>query len=54
MEEGLSKSINTVTVKVLEKTGLENVLKQAKNMGIETKLPNEPSIALGTGELKTN
>jgi len=52
MEEGLSNSINTIAVKVLEKAGIGNVLQMAKNMGIEDKLPNEASIALGTGELK--
>ncbi|WP_338039013.1 transglycosylase domain-containing protein [Maribacter litopenaei] len=52
MEEGLSKSVNTIAVKVMEKTGIDNVLAQANNMGIEEKLPREPSIALGTGEIK--
>ena len=52
MEEALSNSVNTVTVKVLEKAGIDNVLEMAKNMGIDEKLPNEASIALGTGEIK--
>ncbi|TKD55689.1 transglycosylase domain-containing protein [Flavobacterium sp. ASW18X] len=51
LEEALSQSVNTVTVKVLEKTGLEKVLAQATEMGIQTDLPKEPSIALGTGEI---
>lgn len=54
MEEGLSKSVNTVAVKVLERTGIENVLVQAKNMGIFSELPNQPSLALGTGEIYVN
>jgi len=54
MEQALSNSVNTVTVKVLEKTGLTNVMTMAKNMGVFTKLPKEPSIALGTGELYLN
>ena len=54
MEQALSNSVNTVTVKVLEQTGLDNVLTMAKNMGVFTKLPEEPSIALGTGELYLN
>ncbi|HEA19347.1 hypothetical protein LCGC14_1167120 [marine sediment metagenome] len=54
MEQALSNSVNTVTVKVLEKTGLDNVMTMAKNMGVFTKLPKEPSIALGTGELYLN
>ena len=52
MEEGLSNSVNTIAVKVLEKAGTGNVLEMAKAMGIPEKLPNEPSIALGTGEIK--
>lgn len=52
MEEGLSKSVNTIAVKVLEKTGIANVLEQAKKMGIQEKLPHLPSLALGTGEIK--
>lgn len=52
MEEGLSKSVNTIAVKVLGKTGIANVLEQAKKMGIQEKLPNLPSLALGTGEIK--
>ena len=52
MEEGLSHSVNTIAVKVLEKTGINNVLNQAKKMGITEELPNQPSLALGTGEIK--
>ncbi|MDF4204858.1 transglycosylase domain-containing protein [Maribacter sp. SA7] len=52
MEEGLSNSINTIAVKVLEKAGIDNTIAMAKNMGIEDKLPKEASIALGTGEIK--
>jgi penicillin-binding protein 1A len=54
MEESLSKSVNTVAVKVLEATGIENVLTQAKKMGVISKLPNQPSVALGTGEMYLN
>lgn len=52
MEQGLSNSVNTIAVKVLEKTGIQNVLEQAKKMGIAEKLPRLPSLALGTGEIK--
>jgi penicillin-binding protein 1A len=54
MEEALSKSVNTVAVKVLEATGIENVLTQAKKMGVFSELPNQPSVALGTGEIYLN
>ncbi len=54
MEEALSNSVNTVAVKVLEATGIENVLVQAKNMGVFSQLPKQPSLALGTGEIYVN
>ena len=54
MEMALSNSVNTVAVKVLEKTGIDNVLGQAKNMGIFSELPEQPSLALGTGEIYVN
>lgn len=54
MEEALSKSVNTVAVKVLEATGIENVITQAKKMGVFSELPNQPSLALGTGEIYVN
>lgn len=54
MQEALSKSVNTVAVKVLEQTGIPKVLDQAKKMGITSDLPAQPSLALGTGEIKLN
>ena len=51
MKQALSNSINTVAVKVLEKTGIENVIDQAEKMGITANLPNLPSLALGAGEI---
>lgn len=54
MEMALSNSVNTVAVKILEKTGIENILVQAKNMGVFSELPKQPSLALGTGEIYVN
>lgn len=51
MEEALSNSVNTVAVKVLEKTGIPRVIEQAKKMGITAPLPRLPSLALGTGAI---
>ncbi|MEK6154973.1 transglycosylase domain-containing protein [Flavobacteriaceae bacterium 3-367] len=51
MQEALSNSVNTVAVKVMEKTGIPAVLDQAQRMGIRTPLPEQPSLALGTGEI---
>lgn len=51
MQAALSKSINTIAVKVLFDVGLENVITQAKKMGITSNLPKYPSLALGTAAM---
>lgn len=51
MATALSRSINTIAVKVLMETGINNVINQARRMGIDSDLPRVPSIALGTAEL---
>lgn len=48
MEGGLSGSVNTVSVKLIEKTGIRNAIQVARKMGINSELPAVPSIALGT------
>ncbi|MEQ8476124.1 PBP1A family penicillin-binding protein [Fulvivirga sp.] len=47
----LAKSINTVTIKVLEDVGIDNVIETARVMGIDEKLPEVPSVALGTASI---
>jgi penicillin-binding protein 1A len=47
----LAASVNTVTVQLMEKVGLLKIINLAKNMGIETELPEVPSLSLGTAEL---
>jgi len=51
LKTALSKSINTVSVKVLEEAGINNTIAMAKKLGITSKLPEVPSLALGTGEI---
>ncbi|MGA9588954.1 MAG: transglycosylase domain-containing protein [Salegentibacter sp.] len=51
MKYALSHSLNTIAVKVLMRTGIQNVINEAREMGIESKLPKVPSIALGTAAL---
>jgi penicillin-binding protein 1A len=48
MEGGLAGSVNTVSVKVLEKAGISRAILTANKMGIKSDLPNVPSIALGS------
>lgn len=47
MKGALAHSINTIAVEVLLKTGIDKTIDLAKEMGIESKLTNFPSIALG-------
>lgn len=47
----LSKSVNTVSVKVLESVGIDQTIKMVESMGIESTLPKVPSIALGTADI---
>ena len=48
MEGGLSGSVNTVSVKLLERTGIGNAIGMIRKMGISSELPAVPSLALGT------
>ena len=52
LQGALSNSINTVAVKVLLDVGIGKVISQTKRMGIESKLPYVPSLALGTAQIK--
>lgn len=49
--DALTRSVNTATVRLAMKVGLANVIETARSLGIESDLPNEPSVALGTGEV---
>ncbi len=51
MQEAMRKSMNTVSVKLMEETGIARVLQLARDAGIESELPKVPSLALGTAEL---
>ena len=51
VKEALTQSINTVSVKILEQTGIQNVVSLSKKLNIGSELPEVPSLALGTAEL---
>jgi len=51
MEGALAKSINTIAVDVLMRAGISNVVDLAKRMGIDSDLPEYPSLALGTASV---
>lgn len=47
----LTNSVNTVSVKLLEETGIEEVIEFAEKLGIKGDLPEVLSLALGTGDV---
>ncbi len=51
LKGALAHSVNTVTAVVMEKTGVGRVTEMAERMGIRSKIPAVPSIALGTVSL---
>ncbi len=51
IEQAFSKSLNTVAVKVGTQIGINRVKTLARELGIETAIPSEPSIALGSSEV---
>ena len=51
MSGALKNSVNVVTVQALFDLGIERVKKTAKALGIESELPNHPSLALGVGSV---
>jgi penicillin-binding protein 1A len=51
MPGALAYSVNTVSVRVLEKAGMNNTIQLAHNMGITSDLEAVPSMALGTADI---
>jgi penicillin-binding protein 1A len=47
----LAKSRNVITVKILKKIGIKNAVQYARNMGIESELSPDLSLALGSSGL---
>jgi penicillin-binding protein 1A len=48
MQGGLKHSINAAAVGLIMRVGVDSVRRLAKNMGISTRIPREPGIALGS------
>lgn len=51
MTGALTHSVNTVSVKILEKAGIANTIAVARKMGIESSLPAVPALALGVADI---
>lgn len=52
LESALSHSINTIAVKVLRETGIKKTIQMVHKMGIDEKIEEVPSIALGTTDIR--
>jgi penicillin-binding protein 1A len=51
LKKGLANSVNTMSARLIDKVGPQNVIRLAKSAGITNKIPPGPAIALGTVEL---
>jgi penicillin-binding protein 1A len=50
LQEGLTYSINTATIRLAEKVGIDPIIEMTKRLGFSSKPPRNLSIALGTAE----
>lgn len=51
---GLAHSVNTVSVGIMEETGIDKVKAMAEAMGIDSKLPSVPALALGVASISVS
>jgi penicillin-binding protein 1A len=51
MRGALAYSVNTVSVKLISRAGIDNTIRLARNMGIHSEIPDVPSIALGSSAI---
>ena len=51
LKKALAYSINTVSAKLIDKTGHEPVVELTKKLGVTTEIPMQPSIALGAVDI---
>ncbi|MDF1570895.1 MAG: transglycosylase domain-containing protein [Bacteroidales bacterium] len=51
LKGALTHSVNTISVRLLEETGIDKVMRLSEQLGITGKMPEVLSLALGTGEV---
>lgn len=51
MRGALAYSVNTVSVKLIQRAGIENTIQLARRLGIRSELPADPSISLGSASI---
>ncbi|MEZ0180664.1 MULTISPECIES: penicillin-binding protein 1A [Flavobacterium] len=51
LKQGLANSINTISAKLIDRTGPEAVVELTHKLGVKTEIPAQPSIALGAVDI---
>jgi penicillin-binding protein 1A len=51
LRSALAQSVNTVSARLIKQFKPESVIRMAHQLGIESELPNSPSLCLGVGEV---
>jgi penicillin-binding protein 1A len=51
LKQGLAHSINTISAKLIDKTGPEAVVELTHKLGVKSEIPAQPSIALGAVDI---
>jgi penicillin-binding protein 1A len=51
LKKALANSINTVSAKLIDKTGPEAVIEMARKLGVTSEIPVQPSISLGAVDI---
>ncbi len=51
LKNALANSINVISANLIDQTTPQNVVRMAKNLGVESEIPAVPSVALGTVDL---
>lgn len=50
LRAAFAQSINTIAIKLGQEVGIDNVIRTAQNMGVQSKLENAPSLVLGASD----
>jgi len=51
LKQGLAQSLNTITAYLMKQIGPEAVVRLARDLGVESEIPKQPSIALGSVDM---
>lgn len=51
MRGALAYSVNTVSVKLIQRAGIDNTIRLARKLGISSDMPADPSISLGSASI---